>query len=143
MDDLSKLSMNDESNTIKIIYDYIKNITESDLFFLSLRIILGFIFIYHGFKKIIDLDNWSNFIVSKGLPHQLGAFSALFEFIVGILILFGIELWVSALLSIVFMIIAIYLAHRKDKIHTYTYQIGIILIGFTLFIHDLLITLKV
>lgn len=107
---------------------------EQSLFFLSLRIILGIIFIYHGFMKLIDLNKWTKFIISKNLPSFLGWFSAFFELICGILILFGIQTRLSSFSSIIFMLIAIYLVHINDPINTYFYQIGITGLGIILFI---------
>ena len=110
-------------------------IEEESTVYLSIRLILGIIFVYHGFNKILDLENWNKFIISKNLPEFLGIFSALFETIIGILLIMGFLTRLSSLGLILFMIIAIYLAHIKEPIHKYLYQITIIILGITILIN--------
>ena len=104
-------------------------IEEDSLFFLIIRLIIAIIFIYHGYGKIINVENWTSYLVSKNVPSFLGFVSAWFEFIIGILLLLGIFTRLSSLGLIIFMIIAILIAHINDPVDTYFYQIGIILCG--------------
>jgi len=109
-------------------------IDEQSIVYLLIRLIIGVIFVYHGFKKLLDLENWNKFIISKNLPEFLGIFSALFETIIGILLIIGFLTRLSSLGLIIFMIIAICLAHIQDPVHKYLYQISIILLGITILI---------
>lgn len=109
-------------------------INEESIVYLLIRFIIGIIFVFHGYNKLLDLQNWNKFIVSKNLPEFLGIFSALFEKIIGILLIIGFLTRLSSLGLIIFMIIAIYLAHIEEPIYKYLYQISIILLGITLLI---------
>jgi uncharacterized membrane protein YphA (DoxX/SURF4 family) len=109
-------------------------INEESIVYLLIRVIIGIIFVFHGYNKLLDLQNWNKFIVSKNLPEFLGIFSALFEIIIGILLIIGFLTRLSSLGLIIFMIIAIYLAHIEEPIYKYLYQISIILLGITLLI---------
>uniref|UniRef100_A0A6C0E229 DoxX family protein n=1 Tax=viral metagenome TaxID=1070528 RepID=A0A6C0E229_9ZZZZ len=109
-------------------------INEESIVYLLIRVIIGIIFVFHGYNKLLDLQNWNKFIVSKNLPEFLGIFSALFETIIGILLIIGFLTRLSSLGLIIFMIIAIYLAHIEEPIYKYLYQISIILLGITLLI---------
>ena len=109
-------------------------INEESIVYLLIRFIIGIIFVFHGYNKLLDLQNWNKFIVSKNLPEFLGIFSALFEKIIGILLIICFLTRLSSLGLIIFMIIAIYLAHIEEPIYKYLYQISIILLGITLLI---------
>lgn len=109
-------------------------INEESIVYLLIRFIIGIIFVLHGYNKLSDLQNWNKFILSKNLPEFLGIFSALFEKIIGILLIIGFLTRLSSLGLIIFMIIAIYLAHIEEPIYKYLYQISIILLGITLLI---------
>lgn len=109
-------------------------IDEQSIVYLFIRLIIGIIFLYHGFNKLLDLQNWNKFIVSKNLPEFFGIFSALFETIIGIFLIIGFLTRLSSLGLIIFMIIAIYLAHIQDPVYKYVYQISIILLGFSVLI---------
>ena len=109
-------------------------INEESIVYLLIRVIIGIIFVFHGYNKLLDLQNWNKFIVSKNLPEFLGIFSALFETIIGILLIIGFLTRLSSLGLIIFMIIAIYLAHIEEPTYKYLYQISIILLGITLLI---------
>ena len=109
-------------------------INEESIVYLLIRVIIGIIFVFHGYNKLLDLQNWNKFIVSKNLPEFLGIFSALFETIIGILLIIGLLTRLSSLGLIIFMIIAIYLAHIEEPTYKYLYQISIILLGITLLI---------
>lgn len=104
---------------------------EESIVYLIIRITIGVIFVYHGLKKMFDLENWNKFIVSKDLPIFMGPISALFETVIGFALIAGLLTRLSALGLIIFMIIAILLAHANDKISNITYQISIILLGLT------------
>ena len=90
---------------------------EKSLVYLAIRIIVGVIFIYHGFSKIgSGYDSWINYITGEGIPKHIGTFAAIFEILIGVAILFGLYTHLAALGGLIFMIIAIYIAHRKDPI---------------------------
>lgn len=106
--------MNIIQNLLKdqIEYDY-----EKSLVYLCLRIILGIIFVYHGYNKLSNqqkLANWTNFICSQNLPSWLACFSAVLEVIIGFLLIVGMFTKMTCIIGILFMITALYLAHRKD-----------------------------
>jgi putative oxidoreductase len=101
-------------------------ISDSTLFFLILRMLIGVIFIYHGFPKILDMNKWINFMSTKGIPSVVAIFAGWIELIIGICLIFGILTRISAFFAAVFMIIAIILVHIGDPILTYIYQIALL-----------------
>lgn len=82
---------------------------------LLLRLILGIVFIYHGYAKITDIAGTQSFFAQIGLGNIALVYLAAYgEFIGGIFMILG--LWVratSVVLSII-MVVAIVTVHLKN-----------------------------
>jgi putative oxidoreductase len=115
------------------------SIDETSLFFLCLRIILGIIFIYHGISKVgskKSLDEWNNYISSKGFNSFIGTFAAYLELFLGIFIILGLFTRIVSILIAVYMVFAIFIAHYGSPIKEYFYQICLLLLAITISIND-------
>ena len=84
---------------------------------LSLRVVLGIIFIYHGYQKLFGgLAGTGQFFASLGIPLAsfFAVIVALVEFFGGIALLIGfLTRWASVLLGIG-MLVAFFLVHLKN-----------------------------
>ena len=84
---------------------------------LSLRVVLGIIFIYHGYQKLFGgLAGTGQFFASLGIPLAsfFAVIVALVEFFGGIALLIGfLTRWASVLLGIS-MLVAFFLVHLKN-----------------------------
>lgn len=124
--------MNKLQNLFK---DNMEHNVEKSLVYLSLRIIVGLIFVYHGYNKFANkqkLTNWTKFICSQNLPSWMALLSAVLEVMIGLFLISGLFIKVTSIVGILFMTIALYLAHRNDKIIP-IYQISIIVMLTILF----------
>ena len=81
---------------------------------LLIRIMLGVIFMVHGFSKLKDPISWEKFMATFGLPKIMANAIALIEFLGGLFILLGVFTKISSIAMIIFMLFAIFLVH-KDK----------------------------
>jgi putative oxidoreductase len=107
-------------------------IDETSIFFLSIRIILGIIFIYHGFTKVNSkksLDSWNTYVISKGFNSFIGIFAAYLEIFLGIFIILGLFTRIISVLIAIYMLFAIFIAHYGSPINTYLYQICILILA--------------
>ena len=104
-------------------------VEEKSLIFLILRLILGLVFLYHGFNKIIKLSSWTESMEKKGIHSIISVLAAIFEFILGLCLCFGFFTKYAAVGAALFMVAAIYLSHIKDPIKKYVYQITLLLIA--------------
>lgn len=80
-----------------------------DVGMLILRIGVGFIFIAHGWAKLMSLGATTGFFENVGIP-MAGFFAlvvALVEFLGGLAVLFGVFTWLSGLLLAFVMLVAI------------------------------------
>lgn len=97
---------------------------------LLIRIIIGIIFMVHGFNKLRDLDSWGKFMGTFGIPKTMSNIVALVEFLGGLLILLGIFTKTSSVVMIIFMLFAIFLVHKNKGFSNekggYEYQLLII-----------------
>jgi putative oxidoreductase len=91
----------------------LQNITNNILYGNSitavLRIIMGLLFIYSGFFKAIDLENFSRVISLYDIAHiilvpYVAIILPFLELALGILLLFGYKIKASSLISIALMI---------------------------------------
>lgn len=103
---------------------------EESLFFLILRLLIGIVFIVHGLNKIKSPDNWNDFLMSKKstFGYSFSLFIAYCETIIGIFLVLGLFTRITAIIGIIFMCAAIYIAHINEPINTYSYQISLVLI---------------
>jgi len=74
---------------------------------LPIRIMVGVIFMAHGYPKLIDLAGTQGFFNQVGLPAELAVLIGLLEFIGGLVLLLGILTRISSALLIGDMIGAI------------------------------------
>ena len=84
-----------------------------------LRVVLGFVFVYHGYLKLFVPDVFPNtvkFFAGIGLPLPL--YSALLvsvvEFVGGLLLFFGVITKWSSFLLLLDMLIAFFVVHLKN-----------------------------
>jgi putative oxidoreductase len=112
---------------------------ETSFFFLCLRIILGIVFIYHGYTKINskqNLDEWNTYITSKGFNSFVGTFVAYIELFLGIFIIFGLFTSITSILIAIYMVCAIYISHYGSSVHTYFYQICLLILAILVIINS-------
>jgi putative oxidoreductase len=82
------------------------------------RILLGWIFVESGFRKLIGMDAFTASLVRRHVPWPavLGWIGAIAEFVGGAAILLGVWTRCAALAIIVFVIIATLIGHRYWEI---------------------------
>ena len=84
---------------------------------LSLRIVLGIIFIYHGYPKLFgNLAGTAQFFASIGIPLAsfFAVVVALVEFFGGIALIMGLLTRWASLFLLIDMIVAFFLVHLKN-----------------------------
>ena len=88
--------------------------TGSDLILLTARVMIGVIFVRSGFGKILELGTFATALSRDGVPYPqvVSIIAAFVEFLGGIAIIVGFQLRYSALLMVLFVIIATLLRHR-------------------------------
>lgn len=105
--------------------------TYQSLSLLLLRLVLGTIFIAHGYQKLKDLKGITKFVSSLKFPlPALFAFLLAFtEFFGGIFILFGFLTFIFSFLLIIAMSVAmIYHLRKKDKL-VGGYELALVLLA--------------
>ncbi len=83
-----------------------------DFLLLAGRVLIGLIFISSGWGKLMDIPRFAGTMARRGLPDFLGYVAPPVEFFGGLFLVFGIATRYSALLMILFMIIATFSSHR-------------------------------
>ena len=83
----------------------------NNLTHLGIRLVIGVIFLVHGFAKIV-MPGFGGFLSNLGLPSEMAPLIALAEIIPGILIIIGILSRISASLHSVIMLGAIILVKK-------------------------------
>jgi len=79
---------------------------------LVLRIVLGAIFIGHGYHKVNGhMQEFANYVASLHIPRWLGYVAACTEFLGGILIVMGLFTRVVAVGLLIDMVVAIFKVH--------------------------------
>jgi putative oxidoreductase len=76
------------------------------------RLLLGWIFIQSGWRKLMDIPAFVATLPRRGLPDLLGYIAPPVEFIGGVLILLGLATRYTALLILLFTIVATFSSHR-------------------------------
>ncbi len=79
---------------------------------LALRVVLGIIFMYHGYPKIKNPEMMIQVFGNKKFPMILG----LFEFVSGLLVLLGLYTQFAVIVFIIVMLGALYYKIEKWKI---------------------------
>lgn len=88
--------------------------TGHDIVALLGRLIMGWIFVASGFGKISDVAAFSGMLAKRGVPAPslMGWLGAIVEFGGGLLIILGIKIRYTAILMILFVIVATLISHR-------------------------------
>ncbi len=76
------------------------------------RVLLGWIFISSGFRKLMDIPAFVATMPRRGLPSFLGYIAPFVEFFGGIALVVGFATRYAALLMLLFLIIATFSSHR-------------------------------
>jgi putative oxidoreductase len=83
-----------------------------DVLLLLGRVLLGWIFIQSGWRKLMDIPGFVATLPRRGLPDVLGYIAPPVEFVGGVLILLGLATRYTALLILLFTIVATFSSHR-------------------------------
>jgi putative oxidoreductase len=83
-----------------------------DFLLLLGRVLLGWIFVQSGWRKLMDIPGFVVTMPRRGLPDVLGYIAPPVEFFGGVLILLGLATRYTALLILLFTIIATFSSHR-------------------------------
>lgn len=75
------------------------------------RILIGLLFLLAGLGKLGDVQGFSGYLASGGLPAFLAWPAVIFEIVVGILMIVGYQTRIAALLIAAFSIVAGLLYH--------------------------------
>lgn len=80
---------------------------------LPLRIVLGIVFLVHGYLKLTDIQGTANFFSSIGIPlaNLFAYFVALLELFGGIMLILGLIVKLTSVLLIITMVVAMLLVH--------------------------------
>jgi putative oxidoreductase len=82
-----------------------------DFILLVGRVLLGWIFIQSGWRKLMDIPAFVKTMPNRGLPDFLGYIAPPVEFIGGLCILLGFATRYAALLILLFTVIASFSSH--------------------------------
>src|SRR5262245_21197286 len=83
-----------------------------DVFLLAGRVLIGWIFISSGWRKLMDIPAFVKTMARRDLPDFLGYVAPPVEFLSGVFVLLGFATCYSALMLLLFMIIATFSSHR-------------------------------
>ena len=83
-----------------------------DFLLLLGRVLLGWIFILSGWRKLMDIPAFVATMPRRDLPTFLGYVAPFVEFIGGILLVVGLATRYAALMMLLFVIIATFSSHR-------------------------------
>lgn len=83
-----------------------------DFFLLVGRVLLGWIFVQSGWRKLMDIPAFASTMPRRGLPEFLGYIAPPVEFIGGVCIVLGFATRYAALLILLFTIIASFSSHK-------------------------------
>ncbi|MBU4501511.1 MAG: DoxX family protein [Nanoarchaeota archaeon] len=102
---------------------------------IPLRIVLGLIYIIHGFPKLKDPERTATIFLRKKipLPKVSAILIAITEFFGGIMLLFGFTTRIVAALLLIIMVVAVFLEKQRIK-ESYEYYMLLIAGLLTLFL---------
>ena len=83
-----------------------------DFILLVGRVLLGWIFVQSGWRKLMDIPAFAASMPRRGLPEFLGYVAPPVEFIGGVCIVLGFATRYAALLILLFTIIASFSSHK-------------------------------
>src|SRR3569833_3641960 len=86
----------------------------TDLWLLIGRVLLGWLFLYSGYTKIMNMAGAVAYLTNlkAPMPEVLVYFSVAAEFGLGVLLVLGLATRYAAVLGMLFMVVATALAHR-------------------------------
>jgi putative oxidoreductase len=84
----------------------------ADFLLLAARVLIGWIFISSGWRKLMDIKGFVASMPRRDLPEFLGYIAPFAEFIGGICLVAGFATRYAALLMFVFMLFATFSSHR-------------------------------
>ena len=87
-----------------------------DLLLLAARVLFGWIFVMSGWRKLMDIPGFVASMPRRGLPDVLGYIAPFVEFIGGIFLLVGFATRYTALVMLIFLIIASFSSHAYWKV---------------------------
>ena len=76
------------------------------------RVLLGWIFVQSGWRKLMDIPGFVATMPRRGLPEVMGYIAPPVEFIGGLFLLLGVATRYTALVMLLFIIIASFSSHR-------------------------------
>src|SRR5262245_3055432 len=76
------------------------------------RLLLGWIFVQSGWRKLMDIPGFVATMPRRGLPDVMGYIAPPVEFVGGLFLLFGVATRYTALVMLLFIIIASFSSHR-------------------------------
>lgn len=83
-----------------------------DLLLLAARILLGWIFISSGWRKLMDIPAFVKSMPRRDLPEFLGYIAPPVEFIGGLCLVAGLATRYASLIMFVFVVVATFSSHR-------------------------------
>ena len=83
-----------------------------DFLLLAGRIMIGWIYVESGWRKLMDIPAFVATMPRRGLPSVMGYIAPPVEFLGGLAVLFGFATRYTAVLMLLFTIIATFSSHR-------------------------------
>jgi len=102
---------------------------------LLLRLVLGIIFIWHGYPKLTHPNAMHGFFVQHGLPGYFVTIAGVLEVFGGGLLILGFLARIAALLLAIEMIVAIWKVHSAGgymALHNYEFPLALAVACFAL-----------
>lgn len=94
-----------------------------------IRIALGIVFVYHGWAKVSNIDQFIAGFAGMGINAFFTYVVAYVEFIGGILMILGVRIREVAVLFTITMIVAIYKVHLGKGFGGMEYQVTLLLMS--------------
>ncbi|RXK13227.1 GntR family transcriptional regulator [Halarcobacter mediterraneus] len=99
---------------MKSIENFLARVLCEDIGKLILRLNLGFLMLFHGYKKYVNgIEGIKGLVTKAGLPEFLAYGVYLGEIAIPILLIIGLYTRISSLIYALTMFFAIYLAHSS------------------------------
>jgi putative oxidoreductase len=89
-----------------------------DFLILCGRVLMGWIFLVSGWRKLMDIPAFAKTLPGRDLPAFLGYVAAPVEVLCGALLLLGLATRYAALLTLVFTLVATFSSHRYWSVPT-------------------------
>jgi putative oxidoreductase len=84
----------------------------TDFLLLAARLLMGWMFVSSGWRKLMDIPGFVVTMPRRGLPEFLGYLAPPVEFLGGLFIIAGFATRYTALMMLLFVIIASFSSHR-------------------------------